>query len=102
MKRRERWASTRRSRTPNGGYGRSVLRALTATFAAAAALLATGCANPCDDLVDKRCECGPEVCRAARDELKLATELLRNLGGAGGRQVLAQRCKARLQSFTCP
>lgn len=64
-------------------------------------LAVTGCANPCDDLVDKRCECGPEICRAARDELKLATELLRNLGGTGGREVLAQRCKARLQTFSC-
>ena len=71
------------------------------------ALLATwplflgACSNPCDDLVDRRCDCGPELCRAAREELKLATELLRSLGGSGGNEVVAERCKERLATFAC-
>jgi hypothetical protein len=64
-------------------------------------LLALGCSNPCDELVDKRCECGPDACRAARDEVKLATELLRNLGGSGSRKMLAERCKAELAGLAC-
>ena len=79
-----------------------VTRCLVVAFVALAALFSASCSNPCDELVGKRCECGAAVCRAARDELKLSTELLRSLGGNGGRQVLAERCKERLAAFACP
>jgi hypothetical protein len=71
--------------------------------AAIAALLgaALGCSNPCDDLVEKRCACGPEACQSVRHELKFEMELLKSLG-ARGKKTLAERCQARLGSVSCP
>jgi len=70
-------------------------------FFALLVALVGACSNPCDQLVDKRCDCGPEACRAARDEQKLTTELVRGHSGASARELLVKRCKGALEAFRC-
>jgi hypothetical protein len=74
--------------------GRFLFFLLLAGFLAA-------CSDPCDELVEKRCACGPEACRAARSEVKLEMELFKSLGGADAKRALSERCRARVAAVAC-
>jgi hypothetical protein len=63
--------------------------------------LVAACSDPCDELVEKRCACGPKACRAARAEVKLEMELFKSLGGADAKRALSERCRARVAAVAC-